>query len=182
MFEIIIVCLALVGAAHKGRKRRRYSANFQAIPIQTALALSTLADGVVLSTVLGNFAQSAYAIRADLTWALRSHTGGEGPIMVGIASGDLSVVEIAEAEDASPTSASDYVNRERAGRPVRRVGAFNGLSTEEVLNNGKLIRTKLRWNCANGTEPVAYVRNQSGATLTTGSAVEITGMMYINWK
>ncbi len=163
-------------------KKRGKNRNFQAIPVQNAMALGTLADGVVISAALANLTQEAWMIRADLLWMTRGVTSGEGPLTVGIADGELSVTEIAEAEDASPTSQSDRVARERASRPVRRVGAFPLAAPDEVLNDGKPIRTTMKWMEAGDNEPEFYARNQGGATLTTGGVVEVTGTLFIAWK
>ena len=165
-------------AKHKGKSRSR----FQVIPVQVQIALSTLGSDVVISNNLSSLAQDAYAISADLSWSIRGHTAGEGPITVGLHNSDLSVTEVAEGLDASPTSESDIVARERARRPIRTTGVFAGLLTEEHLNDGKPIRTPLRFNLAGSLEVAAYARNQSGGALTTGTVVEINGQIYLNWR
>ncbi len=162
-----------------GRKRR---SRFQAIPVNANLALTTLADTVVLGQVLTALSQDAWAISAKLTYALRGLTAGQGPLRVVLFSNDLSVAEVGEALDASPVSESDRVARERASRPVRQVGMFAGDATEETLNDGKPISTKLNWAIANSSEINMGIRNESGAPLTTGAVVEVNGFVFINWR
>ncbi len=168
-------------AKHKGRKSR-YNSNFQAVKTVESLTIGALADGVVLKkTITGALTQDAYAISADTTWALVNPTTGEGPLQVGYASDDLTVTEITEALDASPVSKSDRIARERAGRPVRHVGMFEGRDgSDQVLNDGKAIRTKIMMPIAQ-TDLSVWIRNLSGATLTTGSILKIAGQLYLNW-
>ncbi len=171
--------------ANKRRYPRRKTSprgRFQAIPINTNLALVTLADTVVLSTAITALSQDAWVHSADLTWGLRGLTAGQGPIRVGLGSGTLTVGQIAEALDASPASESDIIAREQAGRPVRAAGMFNGLNTEETLFDGRMKRTKLKFAVANSSEVDMWVRNESGAPLTTGAVVEVNGTLYLNWR
>ncbi|MFQ0997904.1 hypothetical protein [Gilliamella sp. CG33] len=167
--------------AKKGKGRGRRS-RFQVVRVNTNLALLTLADTIVLSADITAITQSAYMISADLTWAVRGLTAGEGPIEVGLASADLTDVEIAEALDASPVNESDIIARERTRRPVRHVGVFAGVLTEETLNDGKKIRSKVKMAMGEGTDLEMYARNESGANLTTGAVIEVAGKVYLNWR
>ncbi len=166
----------------KHPKSRRRSSRFQVIKFNANRALTTLADTVVVSQVLTALSQDFFAIAADCRWAIRGLTAGEGPLNVGYHNSDLSVTEITESLDASPTSESDIIARERTRRPVRSAGTFSGATTEEVLNNGKPIRTKLRFNLANSLEVSAFIRNESGAPLSTGAVVEMQGKIYGHWR
>ncbi len=170
--------LVLKMAKHKGKGRYR----FQVIPVQNQIALTTATEGLVVKTNISTLVQECYAISADLNWAIRGHTAGEGPITVGLSNSQLTVAEIAEALDASPTSEADIVAREQARRPVRAVGVFPGLLSEETLKDGLMIRTPLRMSLAGDLEIAAWARNQSGATLTTGTVVEVNGKIYLKWR
>jgi len=88
---------------------------------------------------------------------------------------------VKEALDSNLTSQSDIIARERARRPVRRAGVFYGLSTDEVFNNGKPIRTKMFTVLDEGKELEAWARNQSGGILTTGATVHCFGRVYGYW-
>ncbi len=168
--------------AQKGRSKSRR--NFVAIPFRSAITLGTLAAGVVLTADLtaAQFAREFYAISVDSSWALNGHTANEGPITVGFAHNDLSVGEIAEALDAELTDPSDIIAKERARRPVRRVGVFAGLAQEDVLNDGMEGRTPLRFGVNDGHAVAAYARNLDASTLTTGNVVRITGTLYGKWQ
>ncbi len=146
------------------------------------MALGTLGNGVAIAVALTSLgATKVYCISADLQWALDDATGAEGPIAVGMASGDLTVGEMVEAIDAQPTSRSDRIPMERARRPVRKAGQFSVFSTHETLNDGKAIRTPLKFYIDEGVELMAYARNRSGATLTTGAVLTVTGTLYMTW-
>ncbi len=122
-----------------------------------------------------------YAVGCSLYWVIRDLTPGEGPIEVGVDHNDLSVGESAEALDAEVVSPSNIIERERASRPVRRSGVFFGLAESEVLNNGKPIRTKMMFSLDPGFNARAWARNKSGAALTTGAIITVTGKMWGRW-
>lgn len=171
--------------ANKPRGRRRgRSRNFQAWPVSENLALGTLTDTSVISATLLALAQEVHLISADLIWTIRGATAGEGPILVGLANGDLSTTEIGEAIDASPTSQSAIVELEQASRPVRKVGHIAILTGtgDNQLNDGVAIRTKIQFPIANDTNLDFFARNESGGTLTTGQVLEIVGTVYGRWK
>lgn len=110
---------------------------------------------------------------------MRNHTGSEGPVTVGFAHGDYTVAEIKEALEANAgLSDSDQVAIEQARRKVRVAGHFTGLSTDEVLNDGKMLRTRLNFRLGDSDELAIWAYNQNGAALTTGSVVECMGKLY----
>lgn len=163
--------------------RRKRNRNFTAIPVKMELALAALADNTVLTgDLLGTLGRGLYVVSADLTWSLRDKTAGQGPINVGICHGDYSVTEVAEAL-SSWTDPDDKIATEKARRLVRRVGVFSGNnSTEESLNDGKPIRTKVKIAIGDGQSLKAFALNDSGAALTTGSILQCYGMIYGRWN
>ncbi len=167
------------------RKSRKANSAFQALQVDTELALSTLANNTVLAQALTILSDDFWVISGDLNWLMIGMTPGEDPLYVGIANGDLSVAEIKEAINASPVSRSDIVEREQARRPVRKVGAFtqqDAATVAQRLNDGKPIRTKIRMYLAEGTELNMWAHNKSGATLTTGAKLHCYGTLYGVWK
>ncbi len=171
--------------AKKKPYRRRRNRNFVAIPFSTRLPLSTLADGTVLKgDVLGSdLGEDLYIVSIDAQIAIRGATAGEGPILVGFAHDDLSVAEINEALEAELTDPDDIIAKERARRPVRKTGLFSVINANEVLNDGKAVRTKCRWSEGDGNHRIAlWARNQSGATLSTGAILEWFGTVYGRWQ
>ncbi len=169
----------------KGGKRYFRNRNFAVIPIDFEVNLAALAAGVVKLSALSALAQQHYAISCDLMWTIEDLTAGEVPIVVGLASGDLSATEVKECLEASPTSASDRIPKEQATRPVRRAGVFNAQdpgATHMVLRNGASFRTKLGIVQSDGVDLNVFAHNKSGATLTTGALLSCFGTLYINWK
>lgn len=166
------------------RKRsRKRNANFAAIPVSAALTLSTLADATLLSQVLvGTLAEDLWAIAAHLTWAIRGQTVGEGPLFVGVADGDLTDAEIEEKIELVYVDPADRIAVERAGRAVRNAGAFPSIAIDEVIQDGKVIKTKMNFMEGNGKTIKFWVYNRSGAALTGGALIQVFGYVYGNWK
>ena len=165
----------------KGRARRKRDPNFAVINVVAAISVGALSNDAIASAALTGVVDDHYEISADLQWSIRDHTAGEGPIQVGVTSGDLTQAEVLEALAASPTGRSDRIAKERSSRPVRRVGFFAGLNTEEVLNDGKSIRTRTKWPADDTDALSAWAVNRSGATLTTGTILTVVGNVYIRW-
>ncbi len=182
MYNILVIAFGaiLVTMARKGRSGRRR--NFIAIPFDVSLTLGTLNSGVVLSTGVLTFGEDLFIISVDAAWALDGFTATEGPLSVGWAHGDLTVAEVAEAIDASVTDPDDIIARERARRPVRKVGTFAGLSSDEVLFDGRQERRAVRFSVGDGHSLNAYVVNRSGGNLTTGSVIRLSGVIYGRWQ
>ncbi len=167
-------------AKHPKRRGGR-GKGFVVWPVQIQMALSTLATDTVIKFDLLALSQNAFMISADLQWTLRGGVATEGPIQVGYANDDLAVAEIAEAFNAAPASQSDIIQIERSRRPVRKAGSFTGLVTDEALNDGKAIRTTLKFKLANGVDLAVWAFNQSGSALTGSQFIEVTGNVYGRW-
>ncbi len=166
----------------KHRNRRKRGAGFVAVPVTAELGLSTLGDNTVLTqSILGALGEEMFFISADLTWTLAEATAGEGPIKVGVAHGDLTAAEINEALDASPLDRDDIIANERRRRPVRTVGMFRSTTATEVLNDGRKIRTTIKMKVGIGHDLNFWARNQSGATLTAGTQIQVDGVLYARW-
>lgn len=166
----------------KGRRRP------QGVPFKARInvgnSLSSLADATVLIADLApTITADAKFTSAKLTWALREHTAGQGPIHFGLSHGDLSAAEVQECLQADTLSPADRVTRERTARPVVQVGTFSGLETEDVYNHGMPKFTRIgRWaRHLTGQIPRMWVLNDSGANLTTGSRIEQSGTIYGRW-
>ncbi len=153
-----------------------------AIRVQNQVALTTLADSTVISVTLATLTAKFYAISAKLMWSIRGKTANEGPLMLGLSHGDLSVTEIKEALEADLAIPDDIIARERTRRPIRDVGYFMGNDqAQEHLNNGLQVKTPLRFALSDNKTIVGFIYNQSGGALTTGSIVEVTGTIFGKW-
>ncbi len=180
MLEIILLMLLFGPAMSKhGRSGGRYS--LRRVRTVALITLSTLANNIVIVGTVGAASDRSYrCISLKNTWVLSGGTAGEGPIIVGYAHGDYSVTEIKEAIEASGAIApGDKVQQERANRLVRIVGAFPGLSTNEVLDHGAKVHTRLNWSIPVGKTLVAFAYNDSGGALTGGQLVALNGDFWV---
>ncbi len=153
-----------------------------AIPIQGAVALSTLTNNIVIDSAVVTFGREIFLISADLIWSMRDHNVDEGGIDVGLSHDDLSVAEVAEKLSATSGDPDDRIARERRGRPVRRAGTFAGLLTHEVLNDGRAIRTPLKFRMGDGFALNIWAQNRSGNDLTGSTSILAEGMVYGRWE
>ena len=172
--------------AKKRGRRKRSRKGFVAIPFNVVLSLGTIGDLTVQKLALlgGNLLEDLFIYSVDAVMTLRGHTAGEGPISVGIAHTDYSVGEIAEALDVGALLGPQLkIERERAGRLVRKWGLFRGLQTNEIIakSDGRYQRYKVRWTQQDGADVNCWVQNQSGSALTTGTVLEIEGVLYGRW-
>lgn len=151
--------------------------------MNNTISLGTLADQTAVKATLATLASGGFIVAADLMWAIRDVVSGEGPIEVGVAHGDYSVTELKEALEASASAdPGDLVAREHARRLLRKSGFFPGFSTEEVLNDGRVKRTKVRFALADGSTLAAYAYNRSGAALTVGAGeVVVMGDLWVRF-
>ncbi len=181
--QSILVILAMLAPLMAHRKgRRRYNANFVVIRFQASLPLSTLASNTVLLTSLFGGQLNDRAVRLvsiDGYWAIRGATAGEGPIMVGVSHSDYSVAEIKECLVSNALDTGDMIAVEQSRRLVREAGQFGNLGTNEVLNDGRPKRTKVGITTPVGFDYSVWAWNKSGAVLTTGQVLEVSGKAYI---
>ncbi len=145
------------------------------------VTLGALANNIVVTGTLTSSADGQYrAMSVKLLWSIRNVTVGQGPIIVGFAHSDYSVTEIKEAiEIASSINIGDKVSNEKANRLVRVVGVFSGAESDQVLNDGKPMKTRLNWQMPIGANVNVFAYNDSGAALTTGGLVEANGDLWV---
>ncbi len=124
-------------------------------------------------------------IAADLSWSIQGMDALDGPVDVGLAHSAYTVAQIVEAVDASPTSDSDLIAIEQGRRSVRTVGTFHsvGLSGKgQVLNDGKKMRTKLKFRVSNDEEISIWAINRGSPALTVDTTVQVAGKVYLTWQ
>ena len=166
-------------------RRGRGRGRFVVVPVFASLALTNLTSNTVITNNLIDNVEDVYWTSADLTLALRGTTSNEGPIGFGVANGDLSVTEISEAIAAAPTGPDDIIQNERARRPVRNFCTFQVSTTtgeDEVVNNGNVKRYRIKMAIGENSSLVTWAQNRSGAQLTTGAEVIISGKLYGYWR
>ncbi len=167
-------------AKRKGRKRTPL------VPLKFVvdLPLLTAADnGGVATGTLAALEQGFEVISTDLTAVLRDLSAGEGPIEFGLAAAAYTVAEIIEALDASPIQQYG-TEMERSKRSVRSYGKFEGaVDSQASLNDGLPVRRKMFLRLFPGAaSPKVWAVNRSGAPLTTGGVVEVSGTHWGRWK
>ncbi len=166
------------------RKPPHQRGRFVVIKQVNEVALLTLANQAIVKVDGLVLAQDFHHVSSDIVATLRGMTANEGPVDYGIAQAELTVAQIAEALDASPTSENDVTAIERTRRRVRMMGTFERSPDEDqTTNNGRFKRQKLFLRIPAGQEmPAMWVRNRSGAALTTGGLAEFQQKNYGHWK
>ncbi len=160
-------------------RRRRFNLRLVRVnPFITVGALTSVT--AVVGAQTGNADGQYRAVSCDQIWALRGNTAGNGPLTVGYAHSDFSVTEIKEAiEAAASISLGDQVAQERSNRKVRIIGTFTGEGTDEVLNDGKPIKTRLNWAIPIGKAVNIFAYSEDGTTRDTGGVIDATGKMWV---
>ncbi len=157
---------------------------FVKIRVSTFVDLLAPVNGAAVLAALSSTMENEVRITSvSLTVGMRDHTAGEGPMTFGVAHPDYTVAEIAEALGAAQTSPGRKIEQERGNRLVRELGVLSGLDTEEKGNDGRPIRAKLNWLIPDGMVALNFwVFNVSGATLTTGTDVVVSGHLNGFWQ
>ncbi len=161
-----------------GKKPRKFTLRkVRATPITS---LGALASGVAVNNDYFGAADADYLVTSvENTWSYEDHTAGEGPITCGYAHGDYSVTEIKECLESASINMGNMIQRERARRLVRIVGAFSGQNVSETLNDGKPIKTRLNWKIPEGITLKVFFYNDSTSNLTTATLASVMGHGWI---
>ena len=165
----------------RGRRPRRNKSDDQVWPFVAELAINGLTDDTVSGGTCVATSDACRTYSALIAWALEGMTPGEGPIEVGLYDSDLSVTEVKEALNASPTNRSAIVEREKARRPVRNSGTFRVANAEEVLNDGRPIYTRVLMKHSQSANLNFFAYNKSGGTLAAGSVLHVSGKLFGGW-
>ncbi len=166
------------------KRSKRNRRNFVAIPFTASFALTTLGDDIVLTTALlgSGLNENLFIMSIDAMWSLKGHTPGEVPIQFGFNHDDLTVTQIAENLSAELTDPDDIITKEQLRRPVRKAGFFSDNTASQTINDGKLLRTKIKFMVGEGHQIALWIQNRSGNALTTGSIIECNGTIYGRWS
>lgn len=149
--------------------------------VDESLTVGALANNTLISQNYGDVVQErTWIMSQEATWTLRDGTALEGGVVVGVAHSDYTSAEIEEfIENTGSWDEGDLVNQEVGRRKIRIVGAFPAIAQDQVLNEGKTIKTKLGFILNQGDTLKLFAYNRSGATLTTGSIVLINGWAWM---
>ncbi len=163
---------------HPKRGRRRPP---QFLPFENTTPIGALAQGDVVAVDSGKTVQDRkFLLYHKGTWGLRNGTPGEGPITFGLAHSDLSAAEIEEyLENTAGWFESDIIAQlvNQRGRWIKRVGSFPLVAADEVLNNGNPKVTRLGFAVNEDEGLGVWIRNASGAILTTGGNITTEGFV-----
>ncbi len=159
--------------------------NFVALPVTGQLALSTLADDTVLKANVhtGVFTEDFFAISADIQVMVRNLTSGEGePSSWGLNHSDYTAPEVNEYLNVSLLGRGSKIEQERLKRLVRNGSQLVHLTAEdELIPLDRSHRVKMRFMIQEGFAIEIWVKNRSGAPLTTGAIMEWNGTIYGRW-
>ncbi len=114
--------------------------------------------------------EEAFISSIEATWTLENFTPGEGTIHVGIAHSDYTAAEIEEWLEATDSwNTGDKVQQEKARRKCRLVGSFAGLLADERLNDGKPLKTMLKFAVLSSQGLSVWAYNKTSSTFTSGN-------------
>ncbi len=162
-------------AKHSTRtRRRRKMGKYIRGEIQLDQDLGTLAANTGVRSAVSDVVGEATRISSIVvTYSLSSWTpaANTGPILVGVAHSDYTLVEIEEfLESTTSWNVADLVSQEVSNRKIRRVGLFgspDAATDIAVLNDGKPIKTKLNWMLQTGQNLVFFAYNTGTAAIAT---------------
>ncbi len=121
-----------------------------------------------------------------LTMESGTFVAGDGPIVVGVANGELSVTEIAECLNTDgPLNRNDRANQESAERAVFPFCQLDFIEKAvggvEVLNQGLPVVFKKPWTYSNPEGWTLFAFNHGGSALTTGAILRNLSTYYGVW-
>lgn len=161
------------------KKRRR---GFVAIPISFSRVLSSLANDAAESTAMLTFGEDIYLISMDISLVING-SAGEGPMLFALAHGDLSAAEALESLDAELSDPDDIIAKERARRPVRKLGMVPMSEAEQSLgHDGEIQRRSLRFSVGDAHSLNLVIVNRSGATISSSSVIDAQATLYGRWQ
>ncbi len=182
MIEILLL-LGLLMAAKKPAKRRRRMGRYVRGAIDEALDLGTLASKTAVLAGLSTVNERSLVSSIVATWSLSDWTPavGVGPVLVGVAHSDYSLVEINEyLEQTSSWNEGDKVAQEISKRQIRRIGVITappgGSTFNATLNDGRPVKTKLNWIINQAQTISVWAYNQGDQPFaTTDPDLTVTG-------
>ncbi len=149
------------------------------------MTLSTLASVAVIEDAAKTDTARAQGVRVKkmkIAVSYQGKTEGEGPLLVGVAHGNLSVTEIAEALNSDPQGQDQTVPMEQAQRTVMPIALIPAVG---VGGNGvplELDDVRFPWKeVKEGTDITMWTQNLDTGALTTGTIVECHMTLLQEW-
>ncbi len=159
-------------AKHKGRRKfRRYLRG----NVDVSKALGTLATKTaIVDTTLDTVVNATWVSSVKATYSITNWTptSGAGPIEAFWAHGDYTLAEIEEwIENAGSWNEGDLIAKEQARRKIRRIGTLPtevaSATENSVMNDGRMIHTKIGFKLNEGEQLVLVLYNNGGAAVAT---------------
>ncbi len=162
----------------KHRRKRRRMGRYIKGSVDEELNLGTLAAKTLVG-VLFDETVSERALISSLVaaYSMREYTPAiaDGPILIGVAHGDYTDVEIEAFIEATKSwEESDLVAQEVNKRKIRKIGIFEvpvNANDGVTLNDGKSIKTKLNWILTSGQTLRLWAYNMGSSALATTAPV-----------
>ncbi len=165
-------CTRSVMAKHRKRRGRKMGRYIKG-NIDINLSGGTLTGATALLAATQVLTEKALISSIRVLYSLADFTpqANSGPIQVGVAHSDYSLVEVEEwIELIASWSEGDKRAREISGRYIRSIGHFegpDGSADVSVLNDGKPITTKLNWLLATGQGLNFWIYNEGSVAFAT---------------
>ncbi len=174
----IIMLMMMARKPRRGRDMSRYiRGNIDLNMVVGLLTGETLTSTNVADAVV----ETTRVTSLVATYGLAGYTPtvGVGPLIIGVAHSDYTDAEIEEwVELTTGWDGGDLVSREVARRKIKRIGTFrmpNAVGESSVLNDGKMIRTKLGWKLFEGDNLNFWVYNPGVTVATTSPDISVAG-------
>ncbi len=163
--------------------------------VQT-IALATLADQAAIGFSVLTLSEDFRILKSEIVAGIVNLDDEENVVglQLGIANGELSAAEIAQALVAQgPVDANDRLAQERAERWVKILSAaenvptppISGRTTADAMfkgdDGGPVIRSKDRWTYHDPEGWQFFIFNNTGGSLATGATARLTATHYGVW-
>ncbi len=165
-------------AKHTGKGRKR--SYVRKLKVSETVPLGALTSGGIVAQIFDDVAsEKMFLLSIEATYGLAEGAGDQGPIAIGVAHSDYTGAEILEwFQSTSGWDLGDKIAQEQQRRKIRQVGTFRGDKPNEVLNDGRMFKTPLRFVIETGQSLQQWAINQDASTLTTGSLFQIDGQVW----
>ncbi len=145
------------------------------LPFDNGITLLTLAMDTGIIAAASDQLQNYKAVSIRGSWALNGLTLGDGPLLFGIADGELTLIEISQYLQDIPTDRRNAPENERVQRAVQVLGTL-GFRMETQWVRERIILPTFREN-----RGFTFWCLNVGQTMTTGAVILINGRMFGRW-
>ncbi len=146
------------------------------LPTATTFTLATLATDTGMINTVATINQNYKAMSLHGAWGLSPLADGDGPLLFGLADGELSLAEIEQYIEAAVTDARNAPNTEQVARPVQVLGALGKDKATIYLQGDRIRLPTFRED-----KGFSWWIYNLGIAMTTGSIVENRGRFFGRW-